>query len=90
MQVCSHPSSPRGQGTAPSFIGQGEAVYNHAAQLQATHGGMVYNTMELLIILANLTSGRCRGESCACPGVVSRVVVWEPLVWLSSVRQLEG
>jgi hypothetical protein len=29
-------------------------------------------------------------ESCACPGVASRVVVWEPLVWSSSVRQLEG
>jgi hypothetical protein len=36
-----------------------------------------------------LIAGR-RGESCAPPGAASRVVVWEPLVWSSLVRQLEG
>jgi hypothetical protein len=43
-----------------------------------------------LVILTNLTSGGRRGESFACPGAISREVVWEPLVWSSSVRQLEG
>jgi hypothetical protein len=32
----------------------------------------------------------CRCESCIRPGEASRVAVWEPLVWSSCVRQLEG
>jgi hypothetical protein len=51
---------------------------------------MVYNGMELLAVLTNLASGGCRGEFCACPGAVSRVVAWEPLVRSSCVCQLEG
>jgi hypothetical protein len=55
-----------------------------------TCGGMVYNTMEWVAVLANLASGGARGESCAYPGAASRVVVWEPLVWSWSVRRLGG
>jgi hypothetical protein len=51
---------------------------------------MAHNVVELMVVLANLASGRCRGESCARPGVASRVAVWELLVWLPSVRRLEG
>jgi hypothetical protein len=50
----------------------------------------VYNTVEWLVVLVNITPNVCRGESCACPGVALRVVAWEPLVWPSFVRQLEG
>jgi hypothetical protein len=32
VQVSSYPAPPCGQGTASSFIGQGEVVYNHATQ----------------------------------------------------------
>jgi hypothetical protein len=50
----------------------------------------VYSGVELLAVLTNLASGGRRGESCAYPGAVSRVVAWEPLVRSSCVRQLEG
>jgi hypothetical protein len=29
-------------------------------------------------------------QSCAYPGVASRIVAWDPLVWSLFVRQLEG
>jgi hypothetical protein len=57
---------------------------------KATCGGMVYSATELMVVLTNLASGGRRGESCACPRAVLRVVVWEPLVWSSSVHQLKG
>jgi hypothetical protein len=57
---------------------------------KATYGGMVYSDTELMVVLTNLASGGRRGESCACPGATSRVVIWEPLVWSSSVRQFES
>jgi hypothetical protein len=57
---------------------------------KATYGGMVHSDTELMVVLTNLASGGHRGESCACQGAVSRVVVWDPFVWSSSVRQLEG
>jgi hypothetical protein len=50
----------------------------------------VYSGVKLLAVLMNLASGGRRGESCAYPGEVSRVVAWEPLVRSSCVRQLEG
>jgi hypothetical protein len=51
---------------------------------------MAHNVAELMVVLENLTYGRHHGESCACPGAASRVVVQELLVWSSSVCQLEG
>jgi hypothetical protein len=51
---------------------------------------MAYSFAELMVVLANLTPDGRRGESCICPGVASRVAVWELPVWLPSVRQLEG
>jgi hypothetical protein len=56
----------------------------------ATYGGMAHSVVELMVVLANLSSGGRRGASCAHPGAASRVVVWELLVWSSSVRRLEG
>jgi hypothetical protein len=53
---------------------------------KATYGSMVHNVVELMVVLTNLTSGGRRGESCACPGAASRVVVWEPLIRSSSAR----
>jgi hypothetical protein len=46
--------------------------------------------MKWTVVLTNLASGGRRGESCARPGVTTRVALWKPLVWSSSVRQLEG
>jgi hypothetical protein len=51
---------------------------------------MVCSAAEWMIVLTNLASGGRRGESCACPGLISRAVVWVPLVRLLCVRQLEG
>jgi hypothetical protein len=34
---------------------------------KATYGGMVYSTVELMVILMNLALAMCRGESCTCP-----------------------
>jgi hypothetical protein len=50
------------------------------------YGAMAHSVVELMVLLANLDSGGRRGKYCACPGAVSRVVVWELLVWSSSVR----
>jgi hypothetical protein len=57
---------------------------------KATYGGMAYSVAELTVVRTNLAPAARRGESCACPGAASRVAVWEPLVWSSSVRQLKG
>jgi hypothetical protein len=51
---------------------------------------MAHSVIESTVVLANLASSGCRGESCACPGAASRVVVRELLVWSPSVRLLEG
>jgi hypothetical protein len=56
----------------------------------ATYGGMACSVVELMVVLENLAFGGHRGKSCACPGAALRVVVWELLVWSSSVRRLEG
>jgi hypothetical protein len=53
---------------------------------KATYGGMVYNIMELMVVLTNLAPVRRHGESCACPGAALRVVVWEPPVWSLVIR----
>jgi hypothetical protein len=50
---------------------------------------MVYSATEWMVDLTNLAFGGCRGESCACPGAVSRAVAWEPLVRSLCMRQLE-
>jgi hypothetical protein len=56
----------------------------------ATYGSMAHNVVVLIVILTNLASSGCRGESCALLGVVSRVVARELLVWSPFVRRLEG
>jgi hypothetical protein len=38
-----------------------------------TCGGMVYNAVELMVVLANLATIRRHGESCSRPGAASRV-----------------
>jgi hypothetical protein len=88
MQVSSYLSSPAARGLPPPFIGQGEAVYSHAAGLWALH--RVAWCTELMVVLVNLASGGRRGEPCARLGAASRVVAWELLVWLPSVRRFEG
>jgi hypothetical protein len=50
----------------------------------------VYSATEWMVVLTNLSSGGCRGESCACPGAASRVMSWEPPVRSLRMRQLEG
>jgi hypothetical protein len=42
---------------------------------KATYGDMAHSVVELMVVLTNLTPFGCRGESCACPGVASRVAV---------------
>jgi hypothetical protein len=51
---------------------------------------MMYNAVELMVVLTNLTCVMRRGEPCTCPGAASRVAVWELPVWLPSVPWLEG
>jgi hypothetical protein len=58
--------------------------------LSATYGGMTHSVVELTVVLLNFASGRHRGESYARPGEASRVVAWELLVWLQSIRWFEG
>jgi hypothetical protein len=45
---------------------------------KATHGGMAYNIVELMVVLMNIAPSGRRGESCAYPGAASRVAVWVP------------
>jgi hypothetical protein len=56
VSVCS-PSPPAARGLPSNFVGQGEAAYYRAALFYSTCGGMVYNTMERMVVLANLASG---------------------------------
>jgi hypothetical protein len=58
-----------------------------ARSSKATCGGMVYNAVELTVVLANLAPRRCRGESCTHLGAASRVVVW-PLPVLVAIHTL--
>jgi hypothetical protein len=55
--VCAHRRPPAARGLPSTFIVQGEAAYNHAALFYSTCGGMVYNAMERMVVLANLASG---------------------------------
>jgi hypothetical protein len=50
------------------------------------YGGMVYNTVELMVVLTNLAPVGRRGEPCTRSGAASRVAVWELPVWLPSVH----
>jgi hypothetical protein len=62
--ICRPPAARR---PPPPFIGQGEAVYSHAAWSSTTYGGMAHSVVELMVALEKLASGGCRGKSCACP-----------------------
>jgi hypothetical protein len=76
MQVSSCPSSPCGQGTAPSFYRpRGGSLQSCHTVLHATYGGMVHSDVELMAVLTNLARVGRRGESCTCPGAASRVAV---------------
>jgi hypothetical protein len=90
VQVCGISAVPRGQGTASSFYrprGGGLQScctvlgYVLRCSVQRRDGWPSWRIL--------LLAGR-HGESCACLGAASRVVVWEPLVWSLSVRQVEG
>jgi hypothetical protein len=85
-----YPSSPCGWGTAPSFYRPRRGGLQSCPIVLAMYGGMVCSATEWMVVLTNLASGRRRGESCACPGAISRAVVWEPLVWPFCMRQLMG
>jgi hypothetical protein len=52
-----HPSSPCGQGTAPSFYRPRGGSLQSCHTVLATCGGMVYSVTEWMAILANLASG---------------------------------
>jgi hypothetical protein len=41
---------------------------------------MAHSVVELMVVMANLASGGCRGESYARPGTASRVAVLELLL----------
>jgi hypothetical protein len=79
-----------GQGTAPSFYRPRGGGLQLSCIVLLTSDGMVYSATECMVVLMNLASGGRRGESCARPGATSRVALWKPLVWSSSIRQLEG
>jgi hypothetical protein len=49
--------SPRGQGTAPPFIGQGGGNLQAYRAVLATCDGMAYSVVEWTAVLANLASG---------------------------------
>jgi hypothetical protein len=56
----------------------------------ATYGGIAHSVVELMVVLENLASGGCHGESCDCSGAASRVMARDLLVWSPFVRLLEG
>jgi hypothetical protein len=58
VRVCLLPSSPRGQGTAPPFIGQGGASLQVCRTVLATCDGMADSATEWMAVLVNLASGR--------------------------------
>jgi hypothetical protein len=81
---------PCRQGAASTFYRtRGGGLLSCRTALSATYGGMDTVT-EVMIVLANLAPGGCRGESYTRPGAASRVAAWELLVWSPSVRRLEG
>jgi hypothetical protein len=47
---------------------------------KATYDGMVYNAVELMVVLTNLAPVGRRGEPYTRPGAASRVAVWEFIV----------
>jgi hypothetical protein len=65
---------PRGPGTASSFYRRGGGLQSHRMAL-ALHMAAWRSVAELMVVLENLAFSGRRGESCACPGEVSRVVV---------------
>jgi hypothetical protein len=74
--VCAHRRPPAAGGLPPPFIGQGEAVYNRAAQFQ-------------LRVAVWCTTPWSRRPSWRILLLVERHG-WELLLWSSCVRQLEG
>jgi hypothetical protein len=62
--VC-HPSSPRGQGTAPSFYKPRGGGLQSCRTVLITCGGMVYNAVEWMAVLANLAPVGRHGKSCS-------------------------
>jgi hypothetical protein len=81
---------PRGQGTSSSFYRPRGDGLQSCRTVLATCGGMAYNAKEWVAAWRILLLAGRRDKSYACPGAASRIVVWEPLAWLSSVRRLEG
>jgi hypothetical protein len=57
VRLRSYPSSPRGQGTAPSFYRPRGGGLQSCHTVLATYGGMVCSAVELFIVLANLAPG---------------------------------
>jgi hypothetical protein len=81
---------PLRPGDCPSFYRPRGGGSQSCRTVLTTCGGMVFSATEWMAVLANLASGGCRGESCACPGAVSRVMSWEPLVWSLPMRWADG
>jgi hypothetical protein len=77
-------------GLPPPFIGQGDAVYNRAAQFQLRVAVWCIAPWSrrqswLILLLAEH-----RGVPCIRPRAASRVVVWELLPWSSCMRRFDG
>jgi hypothetical protein len=91
VRVSSYTSCPRDQGTASSFYRpRGDGLQSCRVALSVVYGSMAHSVMELTVVLANLVSGERRGGSCACPGVVSRVVALELLLGRRSYADSRG
>jgi hypothetical protein len=86
MCKCALSVVPRGQGTASSFYRPRGGGLQSCRTVLTTCGSVVYNAVELTVVLTNLAPVRRRGESCTHPEAASRVVVWELPVWSPSVR----
>jgi hypothetical protein len=86
VPVCSYPFAPLRPGDRPSFYRPRGGGLQSCHTVLITCSGMVYNTVEWMAVLANLTPVGRHGESCSRPGAASRVAVWELHVWLPSVR----
>jgi hypothetical protein len=85
-----YPSSPRGQGTAPSFYRPRGGALQSCRTVLTMCGSMMYSATEWMAVLANLALVGRHGESCSRPGAASRVAVWELPVRSPFVRRLEG
>jgi hypothetical protein len=57
---------------------------------RATHGGMAYSAVELMVVLTNLAPSGRHGESCACSGAALRVAVWAPPAWFAVHTLVRG